>query len=59
MKQFDVLRRSSVSNDYVIPDVWHRLAIVDDEHEEGFDPWFNFIQELALRWKPELEDIDK
>ena len=47
--KWQVLRRSSVSSDYVIPDGWHRLAIVDDEKEEGFDPWFNFIQELALR----------
>lgn len=46
---FKVLRRSSVTVDYNVPDGWHRVASCDDEDDEEYDPWFSFIQEIALR----------
>ena len=43
-----MLRRSSVTIDYDVPDGWHRVASCVDEDE---DPWFSFVQEIALRSK--------
>ena len=43
------MRRSSIFEHYEVPDGWHRHAVSDDEEDPDFDPWFNFIQELALR----------
>ena len=45
------MRRSSLSEHYEVPDGWHRHAVSDDEEDPDFDPWFNFIQELALRFE--------
>ena len=39
-----------MSVNYEVPDGWHRLAVSDDEEDPQFDPWFNFIQEIALRF---------
>ena len=44
------MRRSSLSDQYEVPEGWHRHAVSDDEEDPDFDPWFNFIQELALRF---------
>ena len=43
------MRRSSLSDHYEVPEGWHRHAVSDDEEDPDFDPWFNLIQELALR----------
>ena len=32
----------------MVPAGWHRTVVCEDEEEEGFDPWFSFIQELAF-----------
>ena len=49
-RDFQLVRRSSLSEHYEVPDGWHRHTVSDDEEDPDFDPWFNFIQELALRF---------
>ena len=48
-----------MSVNYEVPDGWHRLAVSDDEEDPQFDPWFNFIQEIALRFTLERERTRK
>lgn len=52
------MRRSSINIDYEVPEGWHRLAVSDDETEDGFDPWFNFIQEIALGYMRRMFNIE-
>ena len=53
-----MLRRTTTSIDYIVPDGWHRAVVCEEEGEDDYDPWFAFIQGLAFGVEENFADFE-